>query len=218
MVDKCNPSCNNALVTISAPRPGERRPGGRTAKVRTAVLQATVAALAEDGYEALNIDDVAQRAGVHKTTVYRRWPTKAELVAAAVRERSQERVEVPDTGTFGGDLQALARAIAANIGSDDGSSMVKNLLAITGTSNVLAEETREFWAERLRLTGAIVQRAIARGELPAGVDANLVIEALIGPLYVRLLFSGEPIVSNIADQIARMVAAGAGVLDHPRLG
>lgn len=202
-------------MPISPPRPGEQRPGGRTARVRTAVLQATVAALAEDGYEALNVEDIAQRAGVHKTTVYRRWPTKAELVADAVRERSDERVQVPDTGTLAGDLQALARAIVANIGSDDGSSMIKNLLAITGTSNVLADETRAFWAERLRLTGAIVHRAIARGELPAGVDANLVIEALIGPLYVRLLFTGEPIDNKIADQVARTVTAGAGGLDHP---
>jgi AcrR family transcriptional regulator len=108
---KCNQICNNVLMTISSLRPGEQRPGGRTAKVRAAVLQATVAALAEDGYEALNVEDVARRAGVHKTTVYRRWPTKPELVADAVRERSDERVEVPDTGTLAGDLQALARAL-----------------------------------------------------------------------------------------------------------
>jgi AcrR family transcriptional regulator len=202
-------------MTIPAPRPGEQRPGGRTAKVRTAVLQATVAALAEDGYEALNVEDVARRAGVHKTTVYRRWPTKAELIADAMRARSNERVEVPDTGTLAGDLQVLARAIVANIGSDDGSSLIKNLLAITGTSNVLADETREFWAERLRLTGEIVHRAVARGELPAGIDTNLVIEALIGPLYVRLLFTGEPIDNKVADQVARMVTAGAGGLDRP---
>ena len=115
-------------MTIPTPRPGEQRPGGRTAKVRTAVLQATVAALAEDGYEALNVEDVARRAGVHKTTVYRRWPTKTELIADAMCARSNERVEVPDTGTLAGDLQVLARAIVADIGSDDGSSLIKNLL------------------------------------------------------------------------------------------
>jgi AcrR family transcriptional regulator len=204
-----------SLMTTPGLRPGEQRPGGRTAKVRTAVLQATLAALAEEGYEALNVETVARRAGVHKTTVYRRWPTKAELVANAMRARSNERVEVPDTGTLAGDLQVLARAIAANIGSDDGSSLIKNLLAVTGTSNVLADETREFWAERLRLTGEIVHRAVARGELPVGIDTNLVIEALIGPLYVRLLFTGEPIDNKVADQVARMVASGAGGLDRP---
>jgi hypothetical protein len=93
--------------------------------------------------------------------------------------------------------------------------MIKNLLAITGTSNVLADETREFWAERLRLTGTIVHRAVARGELPTGIDPNLVIESLIGPLYVRLLFTGEPIDYKVADQVARMVTGGAGGRNQP---
>ena len=84
-----------------------------------------MAALVEHGYESLNVEDVAQRAGVHKTTVYRRWPTKAELVADAVRERSADRVEVPDTGSLAGDLQALARAVVASIGSAEGSAMIR---------------------------------------------------------------------------------------------
>ena len=81
------------------------------------MLGATADLLAEVGYEALTFEAVAQRAGVHKTTVYRRWPTKPDLVADAARERSVQLVEVPDTGTLLGDLTALARAVAANIGS-----------------------------------------------------------------------------------------------------
>jgi len=196
-------------MTTTTARPGERRPGGRTAKVRTAVLNATLAALVEHGYESLNIEDVAQRAGVHKTTVYRRWPTKAELVADAVRERSADRVEVPDTGSLAGDLQALARAVVANIGSAEGSAMIQNLIVVTAASDALADEGPKFWAERLALTGVIVEQAIARGELPADVDANLIIETLIGPLYVRLLFTGQPIDDRIADQVARIVTVGA---------
>jgi AcrR family transcriptional regulator len=199
-------------MTQMTPRPGQQRPGGRTAKVRDAVLAATGAALAEVGYEALNIEDVAQRAGVHKTTVYRRWPSKAELVADALRERSATRVEVPDTGTFAGDLRALARAVAANIGSEDGAAIARNLLAATITSDAVADDTPRFWSERLALTGAIVTRAIARGELPADVDANIVIETLIGPLYVRLLLTGEPLTVEVADAAARIVAAGASAV------
>ena len=209
VVDKCNRSCNNVWMVASQGRPGEQRPGGRTAKVRTSVLGATIAALVEHGYEALSVEDVAQRSGIHKTTVYRRWPTKAELVMDALRERSADRVEVPDTGTFGGDLRALARAVAANIGSADGSVMAKNLVVVNAASDALGEEGRKFWAERLLVTSAIVHRAIARGELPADVDAILLIETLIGSLYVRLLFTGEPVDSRVADQVARIVAAGA---------
>ena len=161
-LDKRNPCCDNRVMTESQPRPGQARPGGRAAKVRDSVLRATQAALAQDGYDALSIEDVARRAGVHKTTVYRRWPSKAELVADTMRERSTERVEVPDTGTLAGDLRALARAVAANIGSDDGYTITRNLLAATITSDTMADDMPKFWSERLQLTGTIVEHARSR--------------------------------------------------------
>ena len=188
--------------------PGARRPGGRSARTRAAVLAATADLLAEVGYGELTFEAVARRAGVHKTTIYRRWPTKPDLVADAARERSEQLVPVPDTGSLRGDLTALGRAVAANIGSDVGSPMTKTLVAATATSPSVAEATHAFWAERLRLTGEIVTRAIAREELPVGVDTNLVIEALVGPLYVRLLLTGEPLEADVADQVARAVAVG----------
>ena len=188
--------------------PGARRPGGRSARTRAAVLAATADLLAEVGYGELTFEAVARRAGVHKTTIYRRWPTKPDLVADAARERSEQLVAVPDTGSLRGDLTALGRAVAANIGSDVGSPMTKTLVAAKATSPSVAEATHAFWAERLRLTGEIVTRAIAREELPVGVDTNLVIEALVGPLYVRLLLTGEPLEADVADQVARAVAVG----------
>jgi AcrR family transcriptional regulator len=172
------------------------------------VLAATSELLAEDGYEALRVEAVAARAGVHKTTVYRRWPTKAVLVADAARERSRQMVPVPDTGSFAADVRALARAIAANIGSDDGSRVTRTLVAAATTSDDVAGVSIEFWAERFELTGAIVDRAVARGEVPAGTDRRLVIETLIGPMYVRLLLTHEPVDRAFADRVAALVTAG----------
>ena len=189
-------------------KPGEQRPGGRSARTRAAVLRATADLLAEVGYEELTFEAVAQRAGVHKTTVYRRWPTKPDLVADAARERSGQLVEVPDTGTLLGDLTALACVVAANIGSDVGRAMTKTLVAAAATSPSVAAATHAFWEERLRLTGAIVERAIASGELPSRTDSNIVIESLVGALYVRLLLTGESIDGDVADQIACAVAGG----------
>ncbi|HXY93135.1 MAG TPA: TetR/AcrR family transcriptional regulator [Acidimicrobiia bacterium] len=189
-------------------KPGEARPGGRSARTRRQVLDATVDLLAERGYEALTYEAVAERSGVHKTTVYRRWPTKAELVADAARQRSEQLVDVPDTGTLRGDLTALARSVAANIGSDLGGAMTRTLVAAAATSPSVADASRTFWSERLRLTSAIVERAVARGELPSGTDAHLVLEALIGPLYVRLLLTGEPLDRAVADQVAAAVSSG----------
>jgi AcrR family transcriptional regulator len=190
-------------------RVGGRRPGGRSARVREAVLAATNAVLVEDGYEHLSVEAVAARAGVHKTTVYRRWPTKAELVADATRERSRQMVPIPDTGSLAGDLRALARAVAANIGSEAGTRVARTLVAAASTSPDVAAAYSEFWSERFALTGAVVDRAVARGELPAGTDARLVIEALIGPMYVRLLLTHEPVDRAYADRVAALVSAGA---------
>jgi AcrR family transcriptional regulator len=205
-LDKCNSRCDNGVV-----KAGEQRPGGRSARTRAAVLGATEDLLAEVGYEELTFEAVAQRAGVHKTTVYRRWPTKPDLVADAARERSLQQVELPDTGALLGDLTALARAVAANIGSEVGSAMTKTLVAAAATSPSVADVTHRFWAERLRLSGAIVERAIARGDLPPSTDSNVLIESLVGALYVRLLLTGEPIDEAVADQIARAVAEGFAV-------
>jgi AcrR family transcriptional regulator len=177
--------------------------------VRADVLAATTELLGESGYEDLSIEAVATRAGVHKTTVYRRWPTKAELIADALSARSEDRVPVPDTGTLAGDLAALAHAIVANIGSDVGGAMARTLVAASITSTEVAATGAGFWAGRLARTGVIVERAVARGELPAGTDPRLVIETLIGPLYVRLLLTGAPLDAGFADQVAALVARGA---------
>ena len=66
-----------------------------------------------------------------------------------------------------------------------------------------------FWAERLASTGLVVERAVERGELPPHTDPNLIIETLIGPLWIRLLLTGEPITDDLADRVAELVAAGA---------
>jgi AcrR family transcriptional regulator len=177
--------------------------------VREAVLAATSEVLAEDGYEHLSVETVASRAGVHKTTVYRRWPSKAELVADATRERSRQLVPIPDTGSLAGDLRALARAIAANIGSEAGTRLTRTLVAAASTSDDVADAYADFWSERFALTGAIVDRAVERGELPPGTDRRLVIESLIGPMYVRLLLTRDPVDRAYADRIAAFVTAGA---------
>jgi AcrR family transcriptional regulator len=165
--------------------------------------------LTEVGYEQVSVDEIAARAGVHKTTVYRRWPTKPELIADAVRVHSDENVPIPDTGTLSGDLRALARAVVANIGSEGGARRSRSIAASAATSRELAEGMHSFWAERLASTGLVVERAIERGELAPHSDPNLIIETLIGPLWIRLLLTGEPITEDLADRVAELVTAGA---------
>jgi len=190
-------------------RVGEQRPGGRAARVRSDVLAATADLLNTVGYERLSIEDVAAEAGVHKTTVYRRWTSKAELVADAVRRNAEQAVPMPDTGSLFGDLQVLGRNVVANIGSEGGSLRSRSIVAASTGSDELMAELHSFWAERLATSEVIVERAISRGEVPAGTDANLIIEAVVGPIWLRLLLTGEPIDADFADRIADLVTTGA---------
>jgi AcrR family transcriptional regulator len=196
-------------MTTSNPRVGEQRPGGRAARVRADVLAAVSELLDEVGYDNLSVEDVAARADVHKTTVYRRWPSKPELVFDAVGVQSARAVPVPDTGTLLGDLKAFARAIVANIGTKGGARRGRSIVAAAASSDQLADNMHAFWAERFAIANAIVERAIERNELAPEADPNLIIETLIGPLWVRLLLTDKPITNNLADRVAELVATGA---------
>ena len=196
-------------MSDTRPRVGEQRPGGRAERVRAAVLKAAGELLNELGYDKMTVEDVAMRAGVHKTTVYRRWPTKADLTADAAALHSADNVPIPDTGSLVEDLRMLAREVVANIGTDAGSRRSRSIAAAAAASDELAEAMHGFWAHRLALSAEVVERAIERGELPASADANLIIETVIGPLWIRLLLTGEPITEQLADQVVDLVITGA---------
>src|SRR5215470_16999537 len=164
-----------------------RRVGGRSARVRRAVLEATLAELIEAGYGGLSIDAVARRAGVHKTTVYRQWPNREGLVTDAILQLSDRELPVPDTGRLRSDLVALAVAIAAQITQPHVTALIRTLVAEGPRLPAFQETARSFWSKRFALTGRVIERAVLRGELPPETDVPLLLESLIGPLYLRLL-------------------------------
>src|SRR6478752_6780315 len=105
------------------------RPGGRTARNTAAVLDATIVELGARGYEGLSMESVAQRAQVHKTTVYRRWETKERLVVDALETAATARMEVPDTGDAASHLEGIAHAIRRTLRSPEGAATVRALVA-----------------------------------------------------------------------------------------
>ena len=173
------------------------------------MLDATSELLDEVGYDAVNIDEVAVRAGVHKTTVYRRWPTKPELIAAAVGAQAEVDVPIPDTGTLIGDMRALASAVVSNIGSGAGAQRSRSIVAAAAASPELTANLHDFWAGRMNASEVVIERAIARGELRSDTDPNLIIETLVGPIWLRLLLTGESIDDDLAGRLAELVTAGA---------
>ena len=194
--------------------PPARRPGGRSARVRAAALAATLEELADAGYSALSLESVARRAGVHKTTLYRRWGTREALVLDAMLQRAQERVPIPDTGSLRADLLALARAAAAAATTPVGEAMVRAVAAAGSHDAALAAGNRRFWQERLTIDGEIVKRAVARGELPADTAREALIESVLGPIYFRLLVTGErpdaPFIERVVDLVVNGAAQPAG--------
>ena len=196
-------------MTRTTPRVGEQRPGGRATRVRSAVLDATSALLTEVGYDELSVEEVASRAGVHKTTVYRRWPTKPELIADAAQVQAAEAVPIPDTGTLLGDLQTLAREVVANIGSDGGARRARTLVAAAACSDELADVTALVLGSSPRRIGRHHRACRGPRRTPATINPTLIIEAVVGPIWLRLLLTGEPLDEEFADAIAELVTIAA---------
>ncbi|MFE1593384.1 TetR/AcrR family transcriptional regulator [Nocardia sp. NPDC058705] len=188
----------------------QRRPGGRSARVREAVLDATTVELAERGYQGLNVDAVAQRAGVHKTTVYRRWGGPEGLVADALGRASEQAWPIPDTGTLVGDLRGLTELVRAGF-ADPESGPVATAFVTAGMQHpAAAAALRGFYAARHEEAAAIVTRAIARGEAEPEVDADEIIRLAIAPLFHRLFITHEPVTAEQARRAADIAATIAG--------
>jgi len=187
---------------------GAQRPGGRATRVRSAVLAATTELLEEVGYGELTYDLIARRAGVHKTTVYRRWSTLPELVTDALGLHSEEAVPIPDTGSLVGDLSALATSVVANVTSPGGRRRSLSIVASSATSDELAEATQRFMSRRIDLAEPIVERAVARGEVDESTDARLLVEMVTGPIWFRVLLTGEPLDDDFVAALVDRVVAG----------
>jgi AcrR family transcriptional regulator len=193
-------------------RPG--RPPGRGPKVRAAVLSATLGELTETGYAALTIENVARRAGVHKTTVYRRWKDRESLVVDAVTELAGIRVPFPDLGDISADLHALALSLVRYLASPAGKAVTAVTLTEGGRIPEVTDARRRFFETRYRLAEPVIQAAIARGQLPAGTDPAEVVRAVIAPIYLRILVTEEPLSERVAHTAAEaaLAAARAGLL------
>jgi AcrR family transcriptional regulator len=208
----------DASAAGAEPARRNRRPGGRSARVRSAAIAATLAELAENGYTAFSLEGVARRAGVHKTTLYRRWGTREDLVLEAMLDRAGRSISVPDTGSLRQDLLELASTVAANAATPEVAAMARTVAAESPYDRRLATANRRFWAERLALDSVIVERAIERGEVAEGTPPQLVIESVIGPIHLRLLLTGEPVDSAFVTSVVDVVLDGVATATTRRRG
>ncbi|WP_433591950.1 TetR/AcrR family transcriptional regulator [Nocardia sp. CA-145437] len=193
--------------------PGSVRPGGRTARVRESVLRAAGDLLAERGYATLDLAEVATRAEVGKTTVYRRWRTPAGLVSDLLAEMAETSLPHSDTGTLRGDLVANARLVGKTLTDPRQGRLFRAVIAAATSDDTAAAALRAFYDTRLTEWSPCVEAAAARGEVPAGTDPRAVLSAVSAPLYYRLLASGDPVdeATITAAATAAALAAEQGV-------
>lgn len=189
--------------------PGTVRPGGRTARVRASVLRAAGDALAEHGFARLDLADVARRAEVGKTTVYRRWGTVTGLVTDLLLDMAEQSLPRTETGSLLGDLKANARLVRRTLADPRQGALFKAVIAAATCEAKTAEALHRFYDIRVREWAPCVQQAVDRGEVPGGTDAHEVIRAVSAPLYYRLLTTGAPLDEAAADRAAEAAAAAA---------
>lgn len=188
---------------------GTVRPGGRTARVRAAVLEATQDELVERGFHGLAMDQVAARAGVGKTTVYRRWGGPAGLVTDLMTELADQSAPHADTGSVEGDLLANAAGVLGAIADKRLGPTLQAVIAAATCDEQAAAALREFYLRRVREWAKAVDLAVARGELPAGTDGTEVVRAVSAPIYYRLLVTRERVDEEVAERAVRTTLAAA---------
>ncbi len=186
------------------------RPGGRSARIRKLVLDATREELIAGGYGALSHRAVANRAGVDPATVYRRWPTRSRLATDALLAVAQAAVPVPDTGSVESDLERMLDGIVAALEDPTMLRLFHALSAASADAEAdLSETLRAFWDARFEGAGELIARAVKRGELPSDVDAHAIIEQLVSPAYYRALVTGNPFDPEFTHRCAKSALAAA---------
>ncbi|MDJ1135045.1 TetR/AcrR family transcriptional regulator [Streptomyces iconiensis] len=162
------------------------RPGGRSARIRAAVHRAVGELLAEQGGEPLTIPVVAAHAGVHATTVYRRWGSVGELLTDVATSRFSGDIVVPDTGSLRGDLERYASDLARDLTDPDTLPLVRATIGAAGEQGASA-----CTAERQQQLQAMLERDQARGHHTPTVEHAT--DALLAPLYYRAVFTDQPL-------------------------
>jgi AcrR family transcriptional regulator len=183
-----------------------RRPGGRTARVRAQILAATAELVARDGIAGFRYEEVAELAGVHKTSVYRNWPDREELVVEALLRYVDDLGSVGDTGELRMDLVDFLMTLAESLDRPTARALLLATQATHESPAVRRTATRILEA-RAAATQRRVDLAIDRGELPP-VDCSLLGEMLSGPVHLIVNRGLRPFTRADAERIVDVVLAG----------
>jgi AcrR family transcriptional regulator len=189
-------ACGNLIADMKTLPPRRGRP--RDPALDERILEQLVALLGTHGYARLTLDELATRSGVAKTTILRRWPSKAAVAAAGVERLALQSVDVPNFGSLRDDIHALLQGAVDTFARGRG-QFVPKLFREAGHHPEIASLVNTVLHTRRQAYRKVLALAIARGELSPSTDQELFIDLLIGPLWLRLLLTYDPITPEYVD-------------------
>jgi AcrR family transcriptional regulator len=176
----------------------------RVQRSKERVLRATSELLTESGLGGVTVEDVSRRSGVAKTTIYRHWPTRSDLVMDACSQISTKQ-DVPNTGSFEGDIMAFLTSMAELLRTARWSSVVPSMIDAAERDSEIARIHSIIQMGHTTPLQEIITRAARNGEIPKSTDPSAMIAALLGPLFYRRWFSREPLDDKFMKAVAQSV-------------
>ncbi len=184
---------------------------GRSEEARQAVLWAADDLLAERGLAGVTIEGIASRAGVSKQTIYRWWSSKIDILLDAFIDDMAEHLTPPDSGDLGRDLRLHLRNLARFLTRSDPGAVFRALTGHAQHDPEFAVRLRVDYLGQQRVRDRVpVRRAVRRGELAADTDVDFVVDQLVGPVYYRILVTGEPVPEEFTDRLVDRFLASVG--------
>lgn len=174
-----------------------RRPGGRSARVRAEVHQAVTELISERGYGNFTVGEVAAHAGVADSSIYRRWGSLETLLTDVALTRLNAQSPMPDTGSLAGDLRTYAANVAREITGPDGLAVLRLAAALSSMGQQGLQARDDLLSERTRQLQSMLDRARERGE--QAPDAFGVLDHILAPMYIRVLFGLGPLTPDYVD-------------------
>lgn len=201
---KSDKSLKRTRTQVDGSRPAKHTGNryGRSEQAREAVLEAADNLLVEVGFAALTIEGIAARAGVGKQTIYRWWPSKTDILLDAFLDDAIQHLKPQDSGDLGNDLRAHLRNLAEFLAQSDAGAVFRALAGQAQHDAKLATRFRKDYLGQQRAVDRVpIQRAVERGELAANTDIDLAVNQLVGPIYYRVLVTGEAVDSKFRNSL-----------------
>lgn len=188
---------------------------GRSEDARQAVLEAADGLLVEKGFAGVTIEGIAATAGVAKQTIYRWWNTKTDVLLDAFLQDAAEALTPPDHGDVGRDLRQHLQQLARFLTRSDAGAVFKALLGQAQHDPTFASALRARYLDEQRRRDQLpLERAAKRGQVPANLDLAATVDQLVGPIYHRVLVTGDPVDRTFTDRLVASFLTASGATDR----